>query len=223
MRSAIHKSFGNPSAVLEIADGPIPEPGAGQVRIRMTLAAIHNHDLLTVSGDYGYRPELPAVAGSEATGTIDALGENVNGFKLDQRIAVSGVRGAWAEYFLAPAASLVPLPDVIADETAAQLISMPLSALVLLEFLGVREGQWLIQNAATGAVAKVLAMIASQRGINVVNIVRRHEAVAELEALGIANAVSSSDAGWKDAVRSMTGGAPIVAAVDGVGGSPRAT
>lgn len=219
MRSAVHATFGKPSDVLELQDSPTPEPGPGQVRIRMTLAAIHNHDLLTVSGDYGYKPPLPAIGGSEATGTIDALGDGVTGVQVGQRIAVSGVHGAWAEYFIASAASLVPLPDSIDDQTAAQLISMPLSALVLLEFIGAREGQWVIQNAATGAVAKALAMIAATRGIHVVNIVRRAEAVQELEQLGIDNAVSTADAGWKDKVRALTGGAPIVAAVDGVGGA----
>lgn len=219
MRSAIHKSFGDPAKVLEIMETPLPEPGPGQVRIKTNLASIHNHDLLTIEGRYGYKPELPAAAGSEATGTIDAFGEGVWGFAPHQRVAVSGVKGAWAEYFLAPAASLVPLPDQISDETAAQMISMPLSALVLLEFLGVTEDQWVIQNAATGAVAKVLAMIAAHKGINVVNVVRRREAIAELEALRIGNVVASSDPGWQDAVRSMTGNARIAAAVDGVGGA----
>lgn len=218
MRSAIHATFGNPAEVLKIEDRPLPEPGPGQVRIRMRLAAVHNHDLLTVSGQYGYKPQLPAPAGSEATGTIDAMGEGVSGFAVGQRIAVSGVHGAWAEYFLAPATSLVPLPEQIADETAAQLVSMPLSALVLLEFLGAREGDWLIQNAATGAVAKVLAMIAETRGISVINLVRRAEAVEELGALGISNVVSTDVDDWKDKVRALTAGAPIKAAVDGVGG-----
>lgn len=219
MRSAIHASFGNPADVLTIEDRPLPEPGPGQVRIRMRLAAIHNHDLLTVSGQYGYKPPLPAIGGSEATGTIDALGDGVQGFKPGQRVAVSGVHGAWSEYFIASAASLVPVPDSMSDETAAQLIAMPLSALVLLEFVGATEGQWVIQNAATGAVAKVLAMIAATRGIHVVNLVRRAEAVEELHALGIGNAVSTDVTGWQEKVKAITGGASIVAGVDGVGGA----
>ena len=218
MRSVAHSSFGKPSEVLTLADSPIPTPGPGEVRIRMKLAAIHNHDLLTAAGTYGYKPTLPAIGGTEATGTIDALGEGVGGFQPGQRVAVSGVHGTWAEYFLAPAASLVPLPDAISDEAAAQLISMPLSALTLLEFVGVGEGQWVIQNAANGAVAKVLAMIAKTRGINVINLVRRDEIIEELNALGIGNVVSLSAEGWQDKVRSIVGNAAISAAIDGVGG-----
>jgi NADPH:quinone reductase-like Zn-dependent oxidoreductase len=218
MRSAVYDTFGKPEDVLKIEERPLPEPGPGQVRIRMALASIHNHDLLTVAGQYGYKPPLPAQAGSEATGTIDALGDGVTGFALGQRIAVSGVQGAWSDYFLAQATSLVPLPPTIDDETAAQLISMPLSAIVLLEFVSAREGQWIVQNAATGAVAKVLAMVAASRGIHVVNLVRRADAVGELTALGIANVVSTDDPAWKDRVRDLTGGASVSAAIDGVGG-----
>lgn len=220
MRSAIHDTFGNPADVLKLRESPVPQPGPGEVRIRMGLSAIHNHDLLTVAGLYGYKPELPAIGGSEAMGTVDALGPGVEGLKPGQRVAASGLRSAWAEYFIASAASVLPLPDSIDDETASQMIAMPLSALVLLEFLGVEEGQWVIQNAATGAVAKVLAMIGQNRGINVVNVVRRDAGIDELEALGIRNTVSSASAGWQDAVRAMTAGAPIAAAVDGVGGAP---
>jgi NADPH:quinone reductase-like Zn-dependent oxidoreductase len=219
MRSAVHDTFGNPAEVLNLRESPVPEPGPGEIRIRMGMSAIHNHDLLTVAGLYGYKPALPAIGGSEATGTVDALGAGVQGLVPGQRVAASGLRGAWAEYFIASASSVVPLPDSIDDETAAQMIAMPLSALVLLEFLGVSEGQWVIQNAATGAVAKVLAMIARSRGINVVNVVRRDAGVDELKALGIGNSASSASAGWEDQVRAITGGAPIAAAVDGVGGA----
>lgn len=218
MRSVVHTRFGNPSEVLALTESPMPQPGPGEVRIRMTLAAIHNHDLLTIAGTYGYKPDLPAIGGSEATGMIDALGDGVRGLDLGQRIAVSGVRGAWAEYFCAPAASVVPLPDAIADETAAQLLAMPLSALVLIEFLGAKPGQWIIQNAAGGAVAKVVAMIAGTRGIHVINLVRRAESVAELESIGIGNVVSTAVAGWQDEVRKLAGSAAISFAIDGVGG-----
>lgn len=218
MRSAIHTTFGKPSDVLKISDSPMPQPGPGEIRIKTTLAAIHNHDLLTVEGKYGYKPELPAIGGTEATGTVDALGDGVTHLKIGQRIAVSGVHGTWAEYFIAKAASVVPLPDSISDESAAQLVSMPLSALVLLEFVGAKPGQWVIQNAANGAVAKVVAMIAKTRGVNVINVVRREDSIAELSALGIDNVVATADAKWQDKVRAIVGNAPISAAVDGVGG-----
>ncbi|QWT14097.1 alcohol dehydrogenase catalytic domain-containing protein [Sphingobium xenophagum] len=158
MRSAIHTAFGEPAEVLELGDRPIPQPGPGEVRVKTTLAPIHNHDLWTIRGRYGYRPDLPAIGGSEAVGIVDALGDDVEGVSNGQRVAVASVHGTWAEYFLAPARLLVPMPEAIPDETAAQLIAMPLSALMLLEFLEVDQGQWIVQNAANGAVGKTLAV-----------------------------------------------------------------
>lgn len=218
MRSVVHSEFGDPSTVLAVRDMSVPEPGAGEIRVKMVMSAIHNHDLLTVSGQYGYKPELPAVGGTEATGIVGALGEGVTHLKVGQRVAASG-KGTWSEFYIASAASAVPLPDSITDEAAAQLISMPLSALVLLDFIGVERGGWVVQNAANGAVGRTLAMFAKPHGINVVNLVRRDEAVAELNGFGIGNVVSTSRKGWRDEVKALTNGASIQAAVDGVGGS----
>ncbi|WP_423207783.1 alcohol dehydrogenase [Paracoccus yeei] len=217
MRSATHDSFGDPAAVLKLADGPTPEPGPGQVRIRVILSPIHNHDLWTVRGSYGYKPTLPAIGGSEAMGVVDALGDGVAGLRLGQRVAAAGLRGSWAEYALAPAAGLVPLPDAITDEQGAQLIAMPFSAITLLGFLGVGPGDWFVQNAANGAVGKAVAMLARARGIHALNLVRRDAAVAEMQDLGL-DALSTEGADWPDRVRAATGGAPIRAAVDSIGG-----
>lgn len=218
MRSVLHATFGEPAEVLATGDSPTPEPGPGQVRIRTILSPIHNHDLWTVRGNYGYKPDLPAIGGSEAVGTVDALGADVTGVTPGQRVAVASVHGTWAEYFLAPAAGLVPVPEAIADGAAAQLVAMPFSAISLLEFLEVERGDWIIQNTANGAVGKTLAMLAQARGVQVVNLVRRDAGVEELAALGIAHAVSTAEAGWQDRVRTITGAAPIRAAVDSIGG-----
>jgi len=222
MRSAIHTTFGEPADVLALEESPVPEPGPGQVRIKTILSPIHNHDLWTVRGSYGYKPELPAIGGSEAVGTVDALGEGVTGITIGQRVSVASVHGSWAEYFLAPAAGLVPVPDSISDEAAAQLIAMPFSAITLLDFLEVASGDWVIQNTANGAVGKTLAMLAAARGVHIVNLVRRDAGVEELAALGIANAVSTATDGWQDRVRAITGDAPIRAAVDSIGGQASA-
>lgn len=218
MQSVIYKRFGDPADVLEVCDSPTPQPAAGQVRIRMLLAAIHNHDLLTARGVYGYKPTLPALAGTEAVGVVDALGEGVDSVALGQRVNASGVAGAWSEYFIAPAQVVVPVSASISDETAAQLFAMPMSALLFLDFIHVNAGQWIIQNAANGAAAKAVAIFARGRGIHVINLVRRDAALAELGSLGIEHVVSTEQPGWQDQVRTITGGVPISAAVDAVGG-----
>jgi len=218
MRAAIHTAFGDPTQVLHGGDVPQPAPAAGEVRIRTVLTPIHNHDLWTVRGQYGYKPELPAIGGSEGNGVIEALGEGVEGLKVGQRVSAASVHGTWAEYFIAPARMVIPMPDSIDDDTAAQLIAMPLSALMLLEFLQVKQGQWIVQNAANGAVGKALAMLAKARGVHCINLVRRDAGVAEMAELGIDHTISTAQSDWMAQVQAKVGKASIAAAVDSVGG-----
>ncbi|TYT26632.1 zinc-binding dehydrogenase [Luteimonas viscosa] len=222
MRSAVHASFGEPADVIGPADSPMPQPGPGEVRVRMTLAPIHNHDLWTIRGQYGWKPSLPAIGGSEACGVVDALGEGVEGLRVGQRVNTAAGRGTWAEYFVTPAGMAIPLPDAIPDEVAAQLVAMPLSALMLLEFLDVQPGQWIVQNAANGAVGKTLAMLAAARGVNVLSLVRRDAGVDELAAVGVDNAVSCASPDWRDRAKAMLGKGRARAAVDSVGGQASA-
>ena len=217
MRVIEYKAFGDPAEVLVSGERPMPEPGPGEIRVRMTLSPIHNHDLWTIRGSYGVKPPLPAVGGTEAAGVVDALGAGVTNLSVGQRVMAAGLTDTWAEYFLMNAQRAIPLPDSVPDELGCQLVAMPISALMALDDLGVKPGEWLIQNAATGAVGKTIAMICQARGINVINVVRRDAGVGELEALGISNNVSTQDPGWMDKVKMFPGSDPILYAIDSVG------
>jgi NADPH:quinone reductase-like Zn-dependent oxidoreductase len=218
MRAVTFESFGNPADALTLGERPLPEPGAAQARVRMRMSPIHNHDLAIIRGVYGYKPPLPAVPGTEAVGTVDALGEGVTHLKVGQRVMMAGASATWAECFLAPSAKLIPVPDAVPDSAACQLIAMPLSAMMLLEDLQLKAGDWMVQNTANGAVGKTVAMLAQARGINVVNLVRRDAGVAELQALGITHVVSTEQPGWEARVKDITAGAAILKAVDSIGG-----
>ena len=219
MRALVHHEFGDPATVLAVEDRPLPEPGPGQARVRMLLSPIHNHDLWTVRGTYGFKPDLPAQAGTEAVGTVDAVGAGVDQLEVGQRVVTGGTFGVWAEYFLADAAGLIRVPDAVPDDTAAQLVSMPFSALSLLHSLDLHEGDWLMQNAANGAVGRMVAQLGAARGINVVGLVRRAEGVDELRAQGIESVIATDADDWRDRLEELTGGAPIRVGVDSVGGT----
>ncbi|MCZ0960784.1 zinc-binding dehydrogenase [Paracoccus benzoatiresistens] len=218
MRSIRYDTFGDPAQVLTSADSPEPAPGPGRILVRTLLAPIHNHDLWTVRGTYGVRPALPAIGGSEAAGIVEAVGEGVDAALVGRRVAVAGIEGAWAERFTAPAAGAIPVPDAMPDEAAAQLIAMPFSAITLVEFLGVKPGDWVIQTAANGAVGRMVAVLAKSRGIRLLNLVRRADAARELTGLGMDNVVSTDQSGWQDHAREIIGPEGARAAVDSVGG-----
>ena len=219
MRALVQPRFGDPAEVLSVQEVPDPEPGPGQALVRVLLSPIHNHDLWTARGSYGFKPEMPARAGTEAVGVVESLGEGVQGHEVGQRDATGGSFGAWAELIVAPAAGLIPVPDGMSDEAAAQLVSMPFSAIALLDFLEVSEGDWIVQNAANGAVGRLVAQLAEARGVHVLGLVRRADGVAELREQGIEQVVATDDEGWRERVHEIVGDAPIVAGVNSVGGT----
>ena len=219
MRAIVHESFGDPAEVLTLQEVPAPEPGPREVRVRLLASPIHNHDLWTVRGSYGYKPELPARAGTEAVGVVDALGEEVTGLEVGQRVVTGGTFGVWAELFVAKASALLPVPDGLADDTAAQLVSMPFSAISLLDTLDLQPGDWLVQNAANGAVGRLVAQLARARGVKVLGLVRRSAGVDELATLGIGDVVATDADDWRHRAAEITGGAPVRVAVDSVGGT----
>lgn len=214
----MHHEFGDPADVLGVEEVDVPEPGPGEVRLRTLLAAIHNHDLWTIRGSYGFKPEMPARAGTEAVAVVEAVGEGVEHLAVGQRVASGGTFGAWAEQFVARAGGLIPVPEQISDEVAAQLVSMPFSAISLLESLDLAPGDWLVQNAANGAVGRMVAQLGAARGINVIGLVRRSAGVAELAAHDIARIVATDSEDWVEQVRAIAGDAPIKVGVDSVGG-----
>lgn len=218
MKAITYTIFGTPVDVLNVTDESIPEPAAGEVRVRMTATPIHNHDLWTIRGSYGYKPELPATAGSEAAGVVEAVGAGVDDKLIGQRVAAAGVAGAWAEHFVTLAAALVPLPDAVSDEVGSQLLAMPLSALALLEQLPLQAGDWLVQTAANGTVGKLMIGMARERGIKVLNLVRRVEAKTELDDFGVDAVLSTEADGWKAEAAAIIGEQGARAAIDSVGG-----
>lgn len=217
MKRAFYSRFGTPQDVLAVDEIERPQPGPGQVLVRMVLSPVHNHDLMTIAGHYGFKPHLPAGAGTEAVGVVEALGEDVSHLQVGQRVA-GGAQDTWAELYLADARRVVPVPDSVDDNTACQLVSMPLSAKMLLDTLGLGAGQWMVLNAANGAVGKLVAQYGAALGIKVLGLVRRAEAVEEMSALGFDNVVATEGADWQDKVRVITGGEPILRGVESLGG-----
>ena len=218
MRALGYKRFGAPGEALELTEIADLTPGAGQALVETVLSPIHNHDLWTVTGNYGFKPELPAIGGSEAVGRVAEIGPDVDARWIGKRVVASG-NGTWAEAFLAGAAGLIEVPEIIADEQAAQLVAMPFSSVALIEWLTLERGDWIIQNAANGAVGKLVHKLAQSRGLKVLSLVRRGEAVAELEALGMTPVLTTGEAGWLERAREILGPDGARAAIDSIGGA----
>src|SRR5262245_40688203 len=121
MKAAVFEQFGDPAEVLQVRDTPAPEPGRGEVRVRMIASPVNPSDLLYTRGDYGRRPSLPATPGFEGVGVVEAVGPGLLArllrLKPGRRVAViNGVSGNWKEQVVIPARQAVPVPDDLPDE-----------------------------------------------------------------------------------------------------------
>ncbi|HEX8746553.1 MAG TPA: zinc-dependent alcohol dehydrogenase family protein, partial [Pyrinomonadaceae bacterium] len=169
MKSVRFHEFGNPSEQLRVENVEQPEPGANQVLVRMRVRSINPSDLLTVRGLYGVLPKLPATPGLEGMGEVAALGEGVRNFHVGQRVIPLGIAGTWAEYLLAESTQLIPVPDSISDQTAAQFVVNPLTAWIMtVEELALQPDEWLLQTAAGSTLGRVVLQIARHKGFKTI-------------------------------------------------------
>lgn len=218
MRALRFHAPGPPLEALALEELPRSEPGPGEVRLRMGLCPINPSDLLQVRGVYGRMPGLPATAGLEGLGVVEALGEGVTGWALGERALPLGAQGTWSEGLVTPADNLVRVPLELADEQAAQVIVNPLTAWIMAHQLGLGRGHTLLQSAAGSTVGRALIQLGKVMGFRTVNLVRRPEQVMELLALGADAVLCTEDPDWAlQATRFLPKGAD--AAVDAVGGA----
>ncbi|HKS27213.1 MAG TPA: zinc-dependent alcohol dehydrogenase family protein [Pyrinomonadaceae bacterium] len=219
MKSVRFYEFGNPSKMLRVEEMPQPEPEANQVLVRMRVRPINPSDLLTVRGLYGALPKLPATPGLEGMGEVAAVGAGVTNVQVGQRVITLGIAGTWAEYLIAESTQLIPVPDSISDQTAAQFIVNPLTAwIMVVEELGLQPDEWLLQTAAGSTLGRVVLQIAARRGFKTINVVRRRAQVEELKQLGAHEVICTEDEDLPERVRDITGRAGLTKAIDAVGG-----
>jgi NADPH:quinone reductase-like Zn-dependent oxidoreductase len=219
MRAIRFESFGEPGEVLRVDEVPVPEPGAGEVRVRMRVRPINPSDLFAIRGRYGVLPKLPAVAGMEGSGVVDALGEGVEGLAVGQQVVPLGGAGTWQEFVVVDAASLLPLPPGLTDAQAAMLLANPTSAWIMLEEeLKVQAGEWVLQNAANSAVGRFVIQLARHRGYRTINVVRRRDVIDDLRAEGADEVICEEDADVVARVQEITGGKGVRHALDSVAG-----
>jgi NADPH:quinone reductase-like Zn-dependent oxidoreductase len=221
MKAIVFEEFGEPADVLKVREVPTPEPGPGEVRVRMIASPVNPSDLMVVRGRYTFRPPLPATPGFEGVGVVEKVGGGLLGKLVEgKRVTVINSKGGnWAECAVIPARQARPFPDDIPDEQVASAFVNPATAVALVRHvLKVPRGEFLLQSAAGSELGKMIIRLCREDGIKTINVVRRHEAMGELKALGGDVVLCSADGPIEEQVRKATGGAMVGSAIDPVGG-----
>jgi NADPH2:quinone reductase len=176
-------------------------------------------DLHTIRGRYGFTPEFPTVPGIESVGVIDELGSGAVGLTVGQRVITVGVTGTWQEYVVADAERVLPVPAAMTDSTAAQILSNPLTAVILTsDELDVRPGEWLLQTAAGSIVGQSVIQLGTHVGFKTLNVVRRRSAVEGILALGGTAVICTEDEDLRQRVAEIAGSDGVAKAIDCVSG-----
>jgi NADPH:quinone reductase len=221
MKAIRFDHYGEPADVLAVTEQPVPQPGVGEVRLKVRLSPVNPSDLLYVRGHYsGVAQHFPSGAGFEGVGVIDAVGPEVEGLSVGQRVfARNSDGGNWSQYAVVQAEKAWPVPDEFADEQIASLMINPATAILMVRHvLAVPRGEWLLQSAAGGELGRMIIRLAKHDGIRTINVVRRREAVRELKDLGADEVIVSSQGPIDEQVRNIVGPQGVDFAIDPVAG-----
>jgi NADPH2:quinone reductase len=210
----IHETGG--PVVLKLADLPIPQPGQGQVLIRVEAVGVNFIEIYFRKGLY--KASLPLIPGSEAAGTVETLGPGVTGFAEGDAVASVAILGSYAEYALVPAAQLVKVPAKVSPEQAAAAMLQGMTAHYLAySTFPLKSGDTALVHAGAGGVGLLLTQMAARLGARVITTVST-PAKAELSReAGASDVILYTEQDFEAEVKRLTGGKGVAVVYDSVG------
>lgn len=204
---------------LAIAERAVPEPGPGEVLVRIEAAALGWPDLLMTAGQYQAKPALPFVPGMECAGTVIASGAGVSGWPEGTRVIAGGTTGAVAEFGTFAGSSLMPLPAGMTFAQGAAFRVAYLTAWVSLVRLGrAQAGEWVVVHGAAGGVGLATLDLARALGLHTIAVASTEAKLAAIREHRAPDLALPGPTGIRDAVREATGGRGADLVFDPVGG-----
>ncbi len=217
MRLILVEKTGGPE-VLRPAERPRPEPGAGEVRVKVGAAGVNFIDIYQRQGLYPM--PLPFVPGNEGAGTVEALGAGVSDFMVGDRVAWCGALGAYAEMACVPARQLVKLPAGLDVRAGAALMLQGMTAHYLTHSsYPLKRGEICLVHAAAGGVGLLLVQVARRLGARILATVSSEEKAALAHAAGADEVIFYERQDFVAEVHRLTAGAGVAVVYDSVGRS----
>lgn len=217
MRSFQADQFG-PVENYRLVDCAKPEPGPGEVRLRIRATGLGYADGLMAKGLYQMKPPLPYCPGGEIAGTIDAVGADVQGFAVGDGVVVALMGGGLAEYAIAPVADMDRLPKGLPFATAAAMLADYQTAHYALMRGGVKAGETVLVTGAGGGVGMAGVQLARRLGARVIACASSPDKRERALALGADAAIDAASADIRAELRKVTPGGTVDVVFDPVGG-----
>jgi NADPH:quinone reductase len=218
MRAVLSTAPGGPET-LTVADLPDPEPGPGEVRLKVSAVGLNFFDTLIIVDRYQFKPERPFSPGAECAGVIDAVGEGVSDWRIGERVAAFLGFGACRERVVAPASRLVRVPDGVSDEQAAGLsVTYGTGLHALKDRADLKAGETLAVLGAAGGTGLAAVELGRLMGARVIACASSGDKLALARAHGADETLNYAAADLKGGLRRLTGGKGVDVIYDPVGG-----
>ncbi len=202
--------------VMQLAEVPMPEPGEGEVLVKIAASGLNYIDTYQRSGQYPM--SFPVTLGLEAAGVVEAVGNHVTEFAVGDRVAYSSVLGAYAEYAVAPAEKVVPAPDAVDLKVAAAIMLQGMTAHYLTQSTyPIKPGDTVLIHAAAGGMGLLLVQLAKQAGATVIGTVSTEEKEQLSRGAGADHIIRYTEADFEEETMRLTEGAGVEVVYDSVG------
>ena len=204
------------AGVLRLETIDVPSPGPGQALVRMEAVGVNFIEIYQRTGLY--KMQFPFTPGTEGAGTVEAIGPGVTTVRQGDRVASVNLLGSYAEYALAPADRLVPLPDRVSTPQGAAVILQGLTAHYLVTSTWrLQRGQTCLVHAAAGGMGLLLCQMARRIGARVIGTTSTPEKAALARLAGADEVILYTQADFEAEVKRLTGGAGVQVVYDSVG------
>ena len=219
MMRAIDPEIAGGPEVLVTAERPVPQPGPGEVLIRVEAAGINRPDVMQRRGLYPPPPGAPTILGLEVAGIVVALGEGVGPELLGQPMCALVAGGGYAEYCVAPAGQCLPVPEALTMIEAAAIPETLFTVWTnLFERAFAVEGDTVLVHGATSGIGTTAIALARIFGLTIIVTAGSDEKCAAARQLGADHAINYTSEDFVARVKEITGGAGVAAVLDMVGG-----
>lgn len=223
-RAVICRALSDDIGSVKLETVQVPDPGPGQIRVRLKACAVNFPDLLMIQGKYQHKPALPFSPGGEAAGDIEACGSGVDGFREGDAVVLGIRHGGFAESVVVNVEQARPMPKGMSYSKAASFQTAYLTAYVALHRRGALEsGETLLVHGATGGVGMAAVDLGKLWGAKVIATGGRDDKLAVVSARGVDHVINYALpdgrlGGFRDQVKQLTGGKGADVIYDPVGG-----